>query len=125
MPFATLKPWDLFLRAIQPTPGEVASMISDLRAKFQGQWRPVVQCTGIPRRTLCAIKYGTSKPTPGAARAVWLTWCLVCRPGALRTIRDLATSGRFTAGDRGNPATAGHADADSHVWASRPDDLDT
>jgi len=67
---------------------------------------------------------GERNPSPAASRAVWLTWCLVCRPGAIRTIRDLATSGRFTAGDRGNPATAGHADADSHVWSSRPDDLD-
>ena len=107
VPFATLKPWDLLCRAIQPTPDEVAAMISDLRAHFDGDWRPVVLATGTPRRCLSAWIYGEKAPSPTSRRAVWLVWCLIVRPGSLQTIFDLSTSGRFTDRDRANPATAG------------------
>ena len=103
----TLQPWDLLTRALLPVPDEVAAMVCDLRSELGGEWRQVVQATGIAQRTMTSWINGGRKPPPASARAVWLCWCLVCRPGAIQTIYDLATSGRFTDGGRGDPATAG------------------
>lgn len=122
MPFATPKPYDIFLAAIQPTPDEVAAMISDLRAKFKGDWREVVQVTGTPRRTLYAWVSGETVPTPAACRCIWLVWCMVCRPGAVTSTFHLATSGRFTDRGRGDPSTAGNLNPHGHVKFNRGDD---
>ena len=82
-------------------------MVSDVLAVLDGDWKQVCQATGIPRRTLYSWRDGRKHPTPAAARAVWLIWCMICRPGSLQTVFDLSTSGRFTDRDRANPATAG------------------
>ena len=123
VPFATLKPWDIFLRSLQPTPDEVSAMIQDLRARFDGEWRPVVQCAGVCRKSLYSWVNGDRVPPPSGRRAVWLVWCMVCRPGSIRTTFDLATSGRFTARRRGDPATAGKLSKSGHVWIERADDM--
>lgn len=48
---------------------------------------------------------GKRSPSAASAKAVFIFWAMICRPGEIETVFDLATCGRFTR--RGNPATAG------------------
>lgn len=98
------KPLHLFCAAIRPTPDEVAAMVIDIK-RVCVTWLRTAHYLGINGDTLRSWVSGRVTPTDGGARAVWLTWILICRPGAIQTTGDLCTSGRFT--KRGNPATAG------------------
>jgi hypothetical protein len=68
-------------------------------------WRCTAHYFGIPHDTLRSWSSGRRSSNIASARAVWLTWVLICRPGSIQTTGDLCTTGRFT--ERGNPATAG------------------
>ena len=98
------KPFEIFSRALQPTPDECALMISDIFRRL-GSWEMVEVVTGIPQASLCAWLWGRKDPASAPAKAIFLLWSSICRPGELQTTFDLSTCGRFT--KRGNPATAG------------------
>lgn len=96
--------FELFVRNLQPSADECCVMSCDLHDKL-GSWKTFEAITGIPRRTVGAWLSGYRAPTAAACKAVFLLWCMFCRPGELQTAFDVATCGRFT--KRGNPATAG------------------
>jgi hypothetical protein len=98
------KPYEWFIRAIQPTPDEVASMMIDL-CRVCGDWAQVEITTGIPQIVACEWIWGRNRPSFAAAKAIFLYWAILCRPGEIDTVFNLSTCGRFT--KRGDPATAG------------------
>jgi hypothetical protein len=97
-------PFQLFTAALRPSHDEVSAMIMDIK-RVCVTWLRTAHYLGINADTLRSWVSGRVPPTQGGARAVWLTWVLICRPGSIQTTGDLCTTGRFT--ERGNPATAG------------------
>ena len=94
------------MRATKP---ETQEMLRELRSVLKSRFFGV---TAI--REECYIDWMSGGlPLPLARRAIWLQWCLICRPGSLRTCLDLATWGRWSKkGNHGrggtcDPATAG------------------
>jgi hypothetical protein len=104
MPAPVYTSFQQYCQELRPTPDEVASMLQDLK-RVCVTWKRVSHYLGISPDNVIPWAVGRHVPSQGAARAVWLTWVLICRPGSILTTGDLCTTGRFT--KRGNPATAG------------------
>lgn len=98
------RPYERFIRAVQPTPNEVAIMLVDLKRTL-GDWNQIELVTGIPLKSACEWIWGRKRPSASSTKVIFLFWSLICRPGELETLFDLSTCGRFT--KRGDPATAG------------------
>lgn len=97
--------YERFSRLLYPSADEVSRMLADLR-RVLGKYRKVKAVTGASDSSLRKWSSGEVHPGIPSSRLVWLTWCMICRPDEIQTVRDLVTCGRFT--KRGDPATAGN-----------------
>jgi hypothetical protein len=112
--------FQLFAGVLRPSHDEVSAMVRDIK-RVCVTWRCTAHYLGVNVDTLQSWTSGRCVPTQAGARAVWLTWVLICRPGSIQTTGDLCTTGRFTA--RGNPATAGDRLKQIPKAEQLPDDI--
>ena len=111
---------------MRPTKPETCAMLLDLREVLGERFNSV---TSVHETSFRDWMNG-GIPVPQARRAIWLQWCLICRPGSLRTCLDLATWGRWSKkGNHGrggtcDPATAGKYRDQMRVkeWTGPEDD---
>jgi len=71
-------------------------MLEELRSAL-GNWDNVADALGTHHGTICTWMFASNRGiTNTSAQLVWLTWALICRPGQVNTVFDLATCGRYT-----------------------------
>lgn len=88
---------------IQPTIAETAAMLAELDATIGQDGTRAM--TSLRPLALDYMRRGKHPLSPAIRRSIWGAWQATCRPGAIATVFDWATWGRFT--ERGGPSTAG------------------
>lgn len=86
---------------------ECLAMLADLRGVV-GTYGEVASMLGVAPSVVTEWTRGKRPPTNAGRRAIWLLWAMICRPGQVRTVFDIITSGRYTV--KGGPQHAGRAD---------------
>lgn len=107
--------------AIIPTVDESTAMLGDLRSAL-GNGGTVAAALGVSAVQFNEWVRNNRRPSKGTRRAIWLLWALICRPGEVRTVFDIVTSGRYTR--RGGPQHAGKTDRNglvSNSWKAKHD----
>lgn len=81
-------------RMLSASRTECLAMLRDLQALLGTRFNAV---TGIHHRNYCEwLRPGEAGPSLGWRRAIWLLWVMICRPGSVENLMDIATWGRFS-----------------------------
>lgn len=100
---------------------EAVAMLMDLR-DVVGTYGEVAALLGVAPSVVTEWTRGHNTPTNASRRAIWLLWAMICRPGQIRTVFDIITSGRYTV--KGGPQHAGRADTNglrANSWKAAHD----
>lgn len=89
--------WDILTVACRLTDDEAMVMLDELIAKYGN--RGAKTLLGVPSLTFRNWLAKRRASDPGK-RVIWLTWAMMCEPGQIATVWDLATWGRFAKSKR-------------------------
>jgi hypothetical protein len=85
--------WRFLAYALQPSQGEVASMLGSLDRVFGS--RNLCSLLGVSKRTLASWLERRFYPSAAAVRCIWFLHCLALRSERLQSLFDILTWGRF------------------------------
>lgn len=108
-------------KALVANGDEAISMLMDLR-DVVGTYGEVASLLGVSPSVVTEWTRGHCIPNKASRRAIWLLWAMICRPGQIRTVFDIITSGRYTV--KGGPQHAGRADTNglrANTWQAAHD----
>jgi len=95
-------PFEVAYRIIEPTDAECRAMLADLESVTGN--RGLLSLTRLSSVLLRQYLAGSRVSHPNK-RLIWLLWAQFCRPGAVQSVNDILSYGRFTS--HGGPEHAG------------------